>query len=282
MNAIKDIMWLNEAGVDEALEATSVNRFEKAAARRAAKNISSPAGEGSGRGLGGHGAGQAPHLASPLRGEGSLPLSAIPAAAIAEARRIADSVKTLEELRAAVMGFEGCGLKKTATNTVFADGNPNAPLMAIGEAPGAEEDKQGIPFCGLSGKLLDQVFLSIGRTREHFYITNTLFWRPPGNRQPTPEELAICEPLVQKHIALVNPKLLVLVGGTAAKSVLNSSVGITRLRGKEFSYTNPYLEGRQIPVMVTFHPSFLLRQPMQKKQAWQDMLAIKHRIIALQ
>lgn len=266
---MKDILWLNEAGVDEALEAKPVNRFEKAAQRKASKNA--PAAMA-----------VEPTVAAPVSRPSSLPLSATPAAAIAEARRLADAAGTLEELRAAVMGFEGCGLKKTATNTVFADGNPKAPLMAIGEAPGAEEDKMGIPFCGLSGKLLDQVFLSIGRTREHFYITNTLFWRPPGNRQPTPEELAICEPLVQKHIALVNPKLLLLVGGTAAKSVLNSSAGITRLRGKEFSYTNPYLNGRDIPVMVTFHPSFLLRQPMQKKQAWQDMLAIKHRIRALQ
>lgn len=254
-NALKNILWLSEAGVDEVIEFKPVNRFrQKASPAPVQASTAAPASQT------------------------SAPIA--PAAAIAKARKLADAATTLGALKQAVMEFNGCGLKKTATNTVFADGNPESPLMAIGEAPGAEEDKQGIPFCGLSGKLLDQMFLSIGRSREHFYITNTLFWRPPGNRQPTPEELAICEPFVQKHIALVGPKLLVLVGGTAAKSVLNNSTGITRLRGKEFSYTNPYLEGRSIPVMVTFHPSFLLRQPMQKKQAWQDMLAIKQRINA--
>lgn len=195
--------------------------------------------------------------------------------AIAEARRLADAANSLPELEAAVRGFEGCPLKKTATNTVFSQGVASSQLMFIGEAPGAEEDKQGVPFCGASGQLLDLMLGHIGLKRsENFYISNTLFWRPPGNRQPNPEELDICRPLVEKHIALVNPKILVLVGGTATKALLNTTVGITRLRGQILSYKNSYLE-REVPVHVIYHPSYLLRQPMAKKQTWADLLALK-------
>jgi uracil-DNA glycosylase family 4 len=203
------------------------------------------------------------------------PQNASVASAVAEAARLADAANTLDALRAAIMAFEGCPLKKTATNTVFADGNPATGLMLIGEAPGAEEDKQGIPFCGPSGKLLDKMLAAIGRDRETgFYITNTLFWRPPGNRQPTPEELEICRPFVEKHIALVKPRCLLLVGGTATKAILGESRGITRLRGQVFSYNNPLLDA-PIPTHVIYHPSFLLRQPVGKRQTWSDLLALK-------
>lgn len=196
------------------------------------------------------------------------------AAIIAQAREIADACTTLEALRAAVEAFEGCALKKLATRTVFADGNPTSSLMLIGEAPGADEDREGIPFCGVSGQLLDRMLAAIGRTRETFYITNTIFWRPPGNRNPNDDELAICQPFVEKHIALVNPKHLVFVGGIAAKSLLGGKEGITRLRGKKHSYKNDYLDA-SIPASALFHPSYLLRQPSHKALAWRDLLAIK-------
>lgn len=197
-------------------------------------------------------------------------------AAIEEARALADAATTLQELEAAVRGFTGCGLKKTATNTVFAQGNPASRLMFIGEAPGADEDRQGFPFVGASGQLLDLMLSHIDLKRESdFYITNTLFWRPPGNRPPSTDEIEICRPFVEKHIALVDPKIMVLVGGTATKAVLNDSRGITRLRGQVFSYKNRYME-REVPVHVIYHPSYLLRQPIAKKQAWADLLALKN------
>lgn len=256
------LQWYLEAGVDEAIATTPVNRLSAPPPAPAKAALPPIAREPS-----------APSPAMPPR---RAPATDSPPAAIAEARAVADKAKTLEQLREAVMGFDGCALKKTATNTVFADGDPTSGLMLIGEAPGADEDKHGIPFCGVSGKLLDQMFAAIGYPRGKFYITNTLFWRPPGNRPPTPEELAICEPFLQKHIALVKPKRLVLIGGTSAKTVLGTKEGITKLRGKDFEYTNNYLNGKVIPIRVTFHPSFLLRQPAQKKQAWEDLQVIKH------
>lgn len=196
-------------------------------------------------------------------------------AAMAQAKALADAAGDLAALETAVRNFHGCALRKTATHTVFAQGVPESRVMFIGEAPGADEDRQGVPFCGVSGQLLDRMLGYIGlRRSENFYITNTLFWRPPGNRQPTSEELEICRPFVEKHIALVNPRLLVLVGGTATKALLHENRGITRLRGQSFSYTNHYMTC-EVPVHVIYHPSYLLRQPLAKKQAWGDLLAIK-------
>jgi uracil-DNA glycosylase len=195
--------------------------------------------------------------------------------AVADARKLADEAGDLAALEAAVRSFNGCALKKTATNTVFAQGVAQSRLMLIGEAPGAEEDRSGVPFCGPSGQLLDSMLGFIGLTRaENFYITNTLFWRPPGNRPPSTEELEICRPFVEKHIALINPKLLVLVGGTATSSVLRDTRGITRLRGQVFRYKNDYMAA-EIAVHVIYHPSYLLRQPLAKKQAWADLLKLK-------
>lgn len=197
------------------------------------------------------------------------------AAALEEAKAAAAAATTLADLEAAVRAFNGCPLKKTATNTVFAQGVPESRVMFIGEAPGADEDRQGFPFVGASGQLLDLMLSFIDLKRaENFYITNTLFWRPPGNRQPTNEELEVCRPFVEKHIALVNPKLLVLVGGTATKALLNDTRGITRIRGQVFEYSNPSMPAA-VPTHVIYHPSYLLRQPLAKKQAWADLLAIK-------
>lgn len=218
----------------------------------------------------------ASHPAAPRPVAAAAPASdSVVGAAIAEARALADAATTLAELEAAVRGFTGCALKKTATNTVFAQGVAESRVMFIGEAPGADEDRQGFPFVGASGKLLDLMlsYIDLKRT-ENFYITNTLFWRPPGNRQPTPEELEICRPFVEKHVALVNPKMLVLLGGTATKAVLNDNRGITRLRGQQFTYSNAYMPA-PVPVHVIYHPSYLLRQPSAKKQCWADLLALK-------
>lgn len=192
-----------------------------------------------------------------------------------KARAIADKCQTLVELREALENFDGLSIKKTATNLVFADGNPNAEIMAIGEAPGANEDEEGIPFCGASGKLLDLILASINLKRsDNLYITNSIFWRPPGNRKPTPEENAVCLPFVEKHIALINPKLILLVGSTSASALLNSTETISRLRTKFYEYNNVYLKS-PIPAAVIFHPSYLLRQPLQKKTVWFDLLKIK-------
>lgn len=191
------------------------------------------------------------------------------------ARMIADKCKTLSELHEALKTFDEIAIKKTATNTVFSDGNPEAKIMFIGEAPGANEDIEGIPFCGASGKLMDELLKWAGFERKkNIYISNTIFWRPPGNRRPTPEELAICKPFVEKHIALINPSILVLVGGTATFSLLNTNTGISKLRGQYHEYKNDYLKS-SIPAIALFHPSYLLRQPSQKKTFWFDILSMK-------
>ena len=177
-------------------------------------------------------------------------------------------------------GFDGCALKATATTTVFADGNPAADLMLVGEGPGAEEDRLGLPFVGASGKLLDRMLAAIGRDRSRAYITNVVYWRPPGNRTPTPAELALCLPFVERHIALARPKVLVLSGGTAAKTLLARSEGITRLRGRWLDY-RPGEADVTIPTIATFHPSYLLRTPSSKREAWRDMLAVQRKLAEL-
>jgi len=185
-----------------------------------------------------------------------------------------DHITTLEELREAMVQFDGCSLKKTAMNLVFSDGNPEADVMIIGEAPGADEDRQGKPFVGQSGQLLRRIFGFIGLTLDHLYITNVLPYRPPGNRQPTPIEISMFHPFLEKHIELINPKCLILVGGTATKALLDAKEGITQLRGRWFDL--PLSSGATIKTMVTYHPAYLLRSPLRKREVWKDMLALKH------
>ena len=193
----------------------------------------------------------------------------------ASARELAERCSNLSELKNTVQNFEGCALKNTAMNTVFSDGNENADIMLIGEAPGANEDAKGIPFCGDSGQLLDKVLGTIDLTRENnLYISNVIFWRPPANRKPTDEELMTCLPFVEKHIALISPKLLIIAGGVALYSLLGISTAISKYRQKILKYKNQYI-ATEIPVVVIYHPSYLLRQPLQKKLAWQDMIFIK-------
>jgi DNA polymerase len=192
-------------------------------------------------------------------------------AAIA-ARAAAKSAQSLDELRALLDKFDGCALKATATRLVFADGNPDARVMLVGEAPGRDEDIEGLPFVGRSGKLLDLMLAAIGLDRTSVYIANVVPWRPPGNRTPTPQETAICLPFVTRQIELADPDILVCLGGPSAQTLLGIREGITRTRGRWFTFNTGKREIRAIP---SFHPAFLLRSPLQKRFAWRDMLAVK-------
>ena len=186
--------------------------------------------------------------------------------------------QTLEELRASLAAFDGCALKRTATNLVFADGNPEADVMIVGEAPGADEDRLGLPFVGVSGKLLDRMLSFIGLDRSSVYITNVLPWRPPGNRKPTQAEVAACLPFTKRHIELAKPKILVLTGGAAASTLLETTQTISRIRGRWHSYSSPGLQ-QSIDALPTYHPAYLLRTPGQKRQAWRDFLSIKIKLL---
>ena len=215
----------------------------------------------------------------PARARSENETAAAPAA-ILNAREAAKAAADLTALREALRQFDGCALKKTATNLVFADGNPAADVMLIGEAPGADEDRQGKPFVGVSGQLLDRMMAAIGLDRSTFYITNVCFWRPPGNRKPTEAELAAQLPFVTRHIELVRPKVLVLVGGSSAQGLLGLNDGITRLRGRWFDYTSSNLP-QPIPTIPIFHPAYLLRQPGLKREAWRDLLKLRQRLSSL-
>lgn len=193
---------------------------------------------------------------------------------VQSAREVAMSCRTLDELAAALDRFDGCALRLTATRLCFADGNPDARVMLIGEAPGSEEDRQGRPFVGKSGQLLDRMLATVGLDRSRVWITNVIFWRPPGNRAPTPPEIAICQPFLERQIQLIRPALIVFVGGIAARALLERDEGVTRLRGRRYSYAGAGLD-RPIPALVMFHPAYLLRQPLNKQFAWRDLLAIK-------
>lgn len=196
--------------------------------------------------------------------------------AVADAREQAAACQGLAELQAALAAFDGCPLKDTAINLCFADGNPEAQIMLVGEAPGAEEDRQGKPFVGPSGQLLDKMLATIGLDRTSVYITNVIYWRPPGNRTPTPAEIAACQPFLERQIELLQPKLIVFVGGIAARALLGVKEGVTKLRGRRFTYTTG--EGTDIPALVMFHPAYLLRQAMQKRLAWRDLLTIRDQL----
>ena len=188
------------------------------------------------------------------------------------AREAARSATSLAELRAILDRFEGCALRATATHLVFADGNPHARVMFVGEAPGRDEDVEGLPFVGRSGKLLDRMLAAIGLDRTSVYIANIVAWRPPGNRTPTPQESAICLPFILRQIELVDPDVLVCLGGPSSQTLLNIKDGILKSRGRWFSF---HTGTREIRAIATLHPAYLLRQPLQKRLAWRDFLAIK-------
>ncbi|MBM3568066.1 MAG: uracil-DNA glycosylase [Alphaproteobacteria bacterium] len=195
----------------------------------------------------------------------------------ASAKSLADAAQDVPSLEAAIRGFEGCTLKRTATNTVFGDGDPMAGVMMIGEAPGADEDRLGKPFVGVSGQLLDRMLAAIGLDRTKVFITNMVYWRPPGNEKPSQLQIAQCLPFVLRLIALARPRLLVLVGGISAGTLLGREEGITRLRGRWYDF-QPLDGGPPIPAMPTFHPAYLLRQPAQKRESWRDFLAIQDKL----
>jgi DNA polymerase len=185
---------------------------------------------------------------------------------------MAAAAHSVAALRQAVASFEGCALKSTARNTVFSDGVDDAPVLIVGEAPGKEEDEQGKPFVGRSGQLLDRMLSQIGLSRkENVLISNTIFWRPPGNRDPTQGEIVACLPFVERLIELARPQLLILTGKAAAHTVLRRDEGVMKLRGRRLSYTREG-SGLAVNTMVMLHPAYLLRQPQQKRLAWADLL----------
>jgi DNA polymerase len=208
----------------------------------------------------------------PLSGEGKVSAPPPPDAAAMEARQAAKSATSIEELRGILESFGGCALKATATQLVFADGNPQSRVMLVGEAPGRDEDIEGLPFVGRSGKLLDRMLAAIGLDRTQVYIANIVPWRPPGNRDPSPHETAICLPFIRRQIELADPDILVCLGKPSMQTLLETSEPIGKARGRWF----PFNTGtREIRAMPTFHPAFLLRSPLQKRFAWRDFLAIK-------
>ena len=241
--------WYQAMGVDEAIGEAPVNCF---AERPASAIVHAPASS---------------KIEAP-----SPPRIAPKIASSSTARGIGAEVSTLAELEALVANFDGCSLKRTAKSLCFGRGSASAHVMLIGEAPGRDEDLQGKPFVGRAGQLLDRMLASIGLSEEHVYITNTVYWRPPGNRTPTPEEIEACAPFLARQIELLSPSVLVLLGGAAAKTILNSSEGIMRLRGKWLSYS---CSGHDLPTLATLHPAFLLRKPEQKRFAWRDLLMLK-------
>ncbi len=206
--------------------------------------------------------------------------------ALGDARALAAAATTLDELKAALNSFEGLSLKRTATQLVFADGNPKARVMLVGEAPGADEDRIGRPFVGVSGQLLDRMFACIGLSREGggredtLYISNVINWRPPGNRAPSDAEIALSLPFIQRHIELVNPAVLIFIGGVSAKALMQTTQGITKLRGRWTEYA-PEGFAKPIPAMPMLHPAYLLRSPAQKGLAWADLLNLKAKLKGL-
>jgi uracil-DNA glycosylase family 4 len=200
----------------------------------------------------------------------------VPAAQAADtARAIADGAQTIAELRKALEAFDGCGLKATARNTVFTDGVEDSEVLVIGEGPGREEDELGLPFVGRSGQLLDRMLAAIGLSRKtNLLISNVIYWRPPGNRPPTAVELATCAPFAERLVALHKPKLLILTGSTAVKTLMRREEGVTRLRGRKLQYAPPG-GGQAVNALVMLHPAYLLRRPQEKRLAWADLLRLE-------
>jgi uracil-DNA glycosylase family 4 len=251
--------WYRAAGVDLAVVDEPVDRFAQKppalaqAVQRPSLATPSPAAV-------------PPQPAGPIGGDPS------------EARRLAATAQSLDQLRDILDGYDGCGLKFRATQLVFADGNPQARIMLIGEAPGAEEDKQGKPFVGRSGQLLDRMLAAIGLDRTSVYIVNTVPWRPPGNRTPTPEEMELCLPFLNRQVELVAPRLVLTLGGPAMQTVFKTSNGIIKMRGK---WQDVIIGTHAVPALPTLHPAYLLRNPPAKQQAWRDLLSFKARMSEL-
>ncbi len=268
--ALRALTWLTEMGADEAVGDEPVNQFEVNETARAEDLQPEPA-----------------EAAPPQH----PPISPAPAAAraltspddaVSDARKLAQSCQSLEEIVAALDRFDGCPLKRTATNLCFADGNPAARVLVIGEAPGRDEDRLGKPFVGRSGQLLDKMLAAIGLSRNDpdpqkaVYITNVIYWRPPGNRKPTEAETLMCMPFVNRTIELMAPQFIVCAGATPTQRLLGRTEGILRLRGRWFTLQRA---DRETPLLATLHPAYLLRQPAQKRLAWRDLLDLKTKLL---
>jgi DNA polymerase len=248
MDAWADLRLQIEWGADEALDDLPIDRLVAPPPRMVAP---------------------APAPAVPL----PRPVAVAPPAPAQRAGEIAAACNTLDDLREALAKFDGCPLSATATNLVFGDGNPSSGLMLVGEGPGAEEDRAGLPFVGASGQFLDRMLASIGLDRSNVYITNLIPWRPPGNRNPTDAEIVVCLPFLLRHIALVRPKLLVLLGNLSVQSVTQSKTGITRARGK---WQDVEIEGiGRVRALPMLHPAYLLRNHGAKREAWADMVTLR-------
>jgi len=264
LSSFAALRWLFEAGADEAIGETPVNRFKPPATGLAAvqPTESTPARR----------------LSPPVQTV-LPPRPAQQSDHIGRGMELAAACNTLDELKQALEAFDGCALKQHATTTVFADGTPAKRILLVGEAPGRDEDLAGLPFVGRAGKLLDRMLSSVGLNRKtNVYITNVLNWRPPNNRDPSPEEVAASLPFLRRHIELVNPAIMVLLGAVSARHVMGKSEGIMRLRGTWFEY---HVNGGMIPVMPILHPAYLLRRPADKRLAWRDLQAIAVKIHAL-
>lgn len=253
--ALAALEWYRAAGVDVAVGETPVDRF--AASAVAPPKVRPPA---------------------PTQTPAPAVAAVLPNADPSETRALAAEARTLDDLRALMDGYEGCALKKRATQLCFADGNPEAEIMLVGEGPGEQEDLQGKPFVGRAGQLLDRMLNAIGLDRTKVYIANMVPWRPPGNRDPTPEELALCAPFLHRQVELVAPRLLVTLGNVPTKALFATNTGITKMRGQWRDLT---IGSHPVPALATLHPAFLLRTPSAKEGAWRDMLSLKARIEAL-
>ncbi|MBT4905870.1 MAG: uracil-DNA glycosylase [Rhodospirillaceae bacterium] len=282
------LRWQVEAGADEAILEAPIDHFAATPPTPGAKPVTETANEAPIAPPAEAAPGQSDTPTPPAASSGTPPASPAPprlepADAVNEtARDLAGGCEDLAALKTALATFDGCALKSTATNLVFGTGAATADIMLVGEAPGRDEDRDGTPFVGASGQLLDGMleFLDLGR-ETNVYITNILPWRPPGNRQPTGAEIAACLPFLERHIALIAPRLLVFLGGTSAKTLLNRTEGITRLRGRWYDYASPAMETAgmaPIPAMATLHPAYLLRQPAQKRAAWLDLIAVREKL----
>lgn len=266
------LRFFAEAGIDYALEEVAQDRFAEALRQPSApvrESRTAPAEPARSP--------RPSHRPEPQPAARALPAAVVPdEGQVLAARELAASATSLEELRALIAGFDGCNLKATAKNLVFADGNPAARIMFVGEAPGREEDIAGLPFVGRSGQLLDRMLAAIGLDRSSAYIANVIPWRPPGNRTPTPQETEICRPFIQRQVELVAPAVLVTLGGPSSKVLLETPDGILKLRGNWRTHRTP--GGAEIATMPTLHPAYLLRNPAHKRLAWRDFLQVKTRL----
>ena len=259
LSTAKVLRWYLDAGVDETISDAPQNRFNEIVPKKV------------------------PVLKKSLTNMATSMAQQSPAVAEAllhDACEIAAAANSVVELNKALLDYDGCALRKTSTNLVFGDGNPKAKIVLIGDGPGAEEDRRGLPFVGPGGQLLNKMLASVGLDRTQVYLSNIVFWRPPGNRTPTAQETSLCMPFVERLMELIDPEVLIVLGGSAAKSMLAETAGVGRLRGKWYGYSTPKLS-RPVRATALFHPNYLLSSPAHKREAWQDLLMIRDKLESL-